>query len=51
MGIAGGTMYNYLIAQCALKSRAGAIFTWNVKHYRRFGPEVVEKLKVPVSAL
>jgi hypothetical protein len=46
-GIAGGTLYDYIIASCAIKARADTICTWNTKHYRLFGPEIVEKLRVP----
>ena len=49
-GIAGGTLYDYLIASCAIKAGADTISTWNTKHYRLFGPEIVGKLRVPEAA-
>jgi len=49
MGIAGGTLYDYLIACCALKARADIIYTWNVRHFQQFGPEILERLQSPQS--
>lgn len=46
-GIAGGTLYDFLIARCALKANASTIFTWNMKHYELFGTEIVAKLCRP----
>lgn len=47
MGMVGGAIYDALIARCALKARAEKIFTWNVRHFRQFGPEVEKKLRTP----
>ena len=47
VGIVGGAAYDALIARCALKSRAEKIFTWNIRHFRQFGPEVEKKLRTP----
>jgi len=47
MGVVGGAIYDALIARCALKSRAEKIFTWNIRHFRQFGPEVEKKLRTP----
>ncbi|HUY14771.1 MAG TPA: PIN domain-containing protein [Terriglobia bacterium] len=46
-GIAGGTVYDALLARCALKAKAEIIYTWNVKHFRQFGPEVTRRIKTP----
>jgi predicted nucleic acid-binding protein len=46
-GIVGGMIYDALLAQCALKVRAETIFTWNVEHFRRLGPEVAKSLRTP----
>lgn len=46
-GILGGTVYDALIARCALKSKATIIYTWNLKHFRRFGPEVAKRVRTP----
>jgi predicted nucleic acid-binding protein len=47
MGVVGGAIYDALIARCALKARAEKIFTWNIRHFRQFGPEVEKKLRTP----
>jgi predicted nucleic acid-binding protein len=47
MGVVGGVIYDAVIAQCALKSRAEKIYTWNIRHFRQFGPEVEKKLHTP----
>ena len=47
MGVVGGAIYDALIARCALKARAEKIFTWNVRHFRQFGPEVEKKVRTP----
>jgi predicted nucleic acid-binding protein len=46
-GVLGGTVYDALIARCALKSKATIIYTWNLKHFRRFGPEVAKRVRTP----
>lgn len=45
--IVGGTIYDALIAGCALKARAKTIYTWNVEHFRRCGPEVASRVRTP----
>jgi len=47
MGVVGGAIYDALIARCALKAQAEKIFTWNIRHFRQFGPEVEKKLRTP----
>jgi len=44
-GIFGGTIYDALIARCALKAKAEAIYTWNTKHFEQFGAEIVKRLR------
>jgi len=46
-GIVGGTIYDALIARCALKARATTIYTWNVEHFRRCGPDVAKRVRTP----
>ena len=36
----GGTIYDALLAKCALKANATTIYTWDLEHFRRLGPEV-----------
>jgi len=46
-GIAGGTIYDTLLAKCALKANAKIIYTWDVDHFRRLGPEVARRVRTP----
>ena len=46
-GIVGGTIYDALLAQCALKAGADVVYTWNAKHFRQFGPEFLKRLRTP----
>lgn len=46
-GLAGGMIYDALIARCALKAHAETIFTWNIDHFRRVGPEVAKRVRTP----
>ena len=46
-GIFGGTIYDALLARCALKAKVATIYTWNVEHFRRMGSEVAERVKSP----
>ena len=45
--ILGGTIYDALIAQCALKGNATVIYTWNLAHFRRISPEVARRAQTP----
>jgi predicted nucleic acid-binding protein len=46
-GIVGGAIYDVLLASCALKAGAEIMYTWNVRHFRRFGPEVAKRIRTP----
>lgn len=46
-GICGGTTYDALIAQCALKAKAEALYTWNVKHFNRLGAHIASRVRAP----
>lgn len=46
-GISGGACYDALIAKCALKARAQAIYTWNTKHFHRLGAQIASRTKEP----
>ena len=50
LGIVGGGIYDALPAHCALKAKADAIYTWNVRHYALCGREVTGRLHTPQSA-
>src|SRR5258708_17655973 len=47
LGIVGGTIYDALLARCAIKARAESIYTWNARHFALCGPEVLRRLRTP----
>lgn len=46
-GIAGGTVYDAIIAHCALKADAQTLYTWNAKHFNRLGAHVAARVRQP----
>jgi predicted nucleic acid-binding protein len=46
-GITGGSIYDAMLAHCALKANAKTIFTGNVRHYALLGHEVTQRLSKP----
>lgn len=46
-GIMGGTIYDALLAKCALKANATTIYTWDLDHFRLLGPEVARRTRTP----
>ena len=47
VGLAGGSIYDALLGQCALKSGARNIYTWNLKDFKRLEPEVARRVRTP----
>jgi len=47
MGISGGSVYDALLAACAIKAKAETIYSWNTRHYSLCGPEVTARLRRP----
>jgi hypothetical protein len=47
MDICGGAIYDLIVAGCALKAKAQTIYTWNLKHFNRLGPDVASRVKTP----
>jgi predicted nucleic acid-binding protein len=45
--IAGGTIYDALLARCAMKAGAEVIYTWNVRHFQQFSAEISERVRTP----
>lgn len=45
--IVGGTIYDMLLAQCALKAGAEIIFTWDVADFSRLGSATAKRLHTP----
>ena len=46
-GIVGGTIYDALLAHCALKAQSETIYTWNERHYMQCGAEITKRLRTP----
>jgi predicted nucleic acid-binding protein len=46
-GVLGGTIYDALLARCALKSNCEIIYTWNIGDFRRLGLEVAKRTRTP----
>jgi predicted nucleic acid-binding protein len=46
-GMTGGLIYDAILIQSAIKAKAETIYTWNVVHFRRFGPDVAKRVKAP----
>ena len=47
LGVAGGAIYDALLAGCALKAQVETLFTWNIRHYAQLGPDVAALLQTP----
>ena len=47
VGIVGGTTYDAMLAQCALKNNASTLYTWNLRHYRLVGPDIEGIVRTP----
>lgn len=45
-GLIGGAIYDALLGRCALKSRAGVIYTWDAD-FQRLGPEIAKRVRTP----
>ncbi len=46
-GILGGTIYDALLARCALKANCEIIYTWNTADFSRLGSEVAKRTRTP----
>jgi predicted nucleic acid-binding protein len=47
LGIVGGSIYDALLAYCAIKAGAETIYSWNTRHYAQCGPDVTQRLRTP----
>jgi predicted nucleic acid-binding protein len=43
----GATIYDALLAACAIKARAETIYTDNERHFNMLGPDVASRVKRP----
>lgn len=48
--VAGGAVYDAIIAHCALKAKAQTLYTWNVRHFRRFGEQISSRVREPENS-
>ena len=46
-GIMGATVYDGIIAACAVKAAVDVLYTWNTQHFMRLGPEISRIVKTP----
>lgn len=44
--VTGATIYDALLARCAIKAQADVIYTWNLKHFQQF-PEIRSRVRTP----
>jgi predicted nucleic acid-binding protein len=47
LGIVGGSIYDAILAYCAIKAGSEVIYSWNVRHYGQCGAAVTERLRTP----
>lgn len=47
LGVAGGAVYDALIAHCAVKIGADVLYTWNLQHFHRLGTDVAHRVRTP----
>jgi len=47
LSIMGGNIYDAILAHCALKAKAEAIYTWNARHYTLCGSKVADRVRTP----
>jgi predicted nucleic acid-binding protein len=45
--IVGGAIYDAMLAHCAIKAKAEAIYSWSGRHYAQCGDRVVRRLRTP----
>ena len=45
--IFGGTIYDMVLAQCALKVEAEIIYTWDARDFARLGKEIAKRVRTP----
>ena len=47
LGIVGGSIYDAMLAHCAIKAEATTIYSWNAKHYAQCVSAVTQRLRTP----
>lgn len=46
-GLLSGQVYDALLLHCAAKSKARAIYTWNLRHFHTIAPELGDRIRTP----
>ena len=46
-GFASGRVYDALLLRCAIKVKAQAIYTWNLKHFQAIAPGLATRIRTP----
>jgi predicted nucleic acid-binding protein len=46
-GLISGRIYDALLLACAAKSKAQAIYTWNLKHFQSIAPHLAHMIQTP----
>ena len=46
-GLVSGAIYDSLLGCCAIKAKAEAIYTWNVKHFQLLPAAIARRVKTP----
>ncbi len=46
-GLSSGRVYDALSLRCAVKIRAEAIYTWNLKHFLSIRPDLAGRIRMP----
>lgn len=47
LGVNGGTIYDALIARCAVKAKVDTLYTWNTKHFEQVAEVIGARLRNP----
>jgi predicted nucleic acid-binding protein len=47
LGVSGGTIYDALIARCAVKANVDTLYTWNQTHFEQVASAIGARLKSP----
>ena len=47
LGISGGAIYDAILAECAVNRQCDTLYTFNIKHYSRFGADISDIAQEP----
>jgi predicted nucleic acid-binding protein len=46
-GFTSGRVYDALLLRCAVKVKAQAVYTWNLKHFQTIAPGLAARIRTP----